>query len=72
MEKDPSAVAERFQMTLALFALGESMLRQKLRRTRPDAGEEEIDRLVREWVERRPGAEHGDAEGHPVPWPRPR
>jgi hypothetical protein len=72
MAKDSSTIAERFQTTLALFALGESMLRQKLRRTRPGASEEEIDQLIREWVERRPGAEHGDAEGRPVPWPRPR
>jgi hypothetical protein len=63
-------IAKRFQTTLALFELGEAMLRQKLKRKHPDATEAEIDSHVREWLERRPGAEHGDGVGRPVAWPR--
>ncbi len=64
-------VAERFRTTLELFELGEAMLRQKLRRKHPLASEAEIEAHVREWLERRPGAEHGDGVGRPVAWPRP-
>ena len=63
-------IAKRFQTTLALFELGEAMLRQKLKRKYPHATEAEIDSQVREWLERRPGAEYGDGVGRPVAWPR--
>lgn len=63
-------VAERFRTTLALFELGEAMLRQKLRRKSPQASEAEIDIQVRAWLDRRPGAEHGDGVGRPAKWPR--
>ena len=63
-------VAERFRTTLALFELGEAMLRQKLRRKHPRASEAEIDLQVRTWLDRRPGAEHGDGVGRPSTWPR--
>lgn len=63
-------IAERFKTTLALFDLAESMLRQKLRRKYPLASEAEIQTHVQEWLEHRPGAEHGDGVGRPVAWPR--
>jgi hypothetical protein len=63
-------IAARFKTTLALFEMGEAMLRQKLRRKHPEANEAEIEAGVREWLGRRPGAEHGDGVGRPVAWPR--
>jgi len=63
-------IAERFRTTLELFELGEAMLRQKLRRKHPLESEAEIEARVQEWLERRPGAEHGDGVGRPVAWPR--
>jgi len=63
-------IAERFRTTLALFELGEAMLRQKLKRKFPQASEAEIEARIREWLDRRPGAQHGDAVGRPVAWPR--
>jgi hypothetical protein len=63
-------IAARFQTTLALFEMAEAMLRQKLRREYPEASEAEIEAHVREWLERRPGAEHGDGVGRSVAWPR--
>jgi hypothetical protein len=62
---------ERFGLALDLFDLAERMLRQKLRRKHPEATSVEIDAMVTRWLEHRPGAEHGDGEGVPVPWPRP-
>lgn len=67
---DAEQVAERFRVALELYELGEQMLRQKLRRQRPEADEAEIDEQVSAWLRRRPGAELGDAEGRPVAWPR--
>jgi hypothetical protein len=43
---------------------------QNLRRRFPDASEEEIEWRLAAWLKERPGAEFGDAEGRPVPWPR--
>ncbi|WP_437679640.1 hypothetical protein [Sorangium sp. So ce131] len=67
---DAQQVAERFRVAMALYELGEQMLRQKVRRQHPEAGDDEVDARVAEWLHRRPGAELGDAEGCPVPWPR--
>ncbi|MGQ0464956.1 MAG: hypothetical protein ACT4QG_06510 [Sporichthyaceae bacterium] len=47
-------------MALALYDLGISMYRQRLRNDRPELSEAEIDAVVAEWLERRPGAEFGD------------
>ncbi|WP_044237485.1 hypothetical protein [Chondromyces apiculatus] len=63
-------VSERFRTALSLYELGERMLRQKLRRQQPELSEEEIEERVVAWLHRRPGAELGDGEGRPVPWPR--
>jgi hypothetical protein len=65
-----SAAAERMRIALELAELAEAMLRQRLRRDRQGITEDEIDALVQAWREHRPGAEHGDAEGTPVAWPR--
>ena len=61
---------ERLEIALQLFDLGIEMLRTRLRREQPDAGEDVIEREVQRWLRRRPGAEHGDAEGRVASWPR--
>ncbi|MFB6264176.1 MAG: hypothetical protein ABEL76_11210 [Bradymonadaceae bacterium] len=60
------ACAERLRTALELFEAGVELRRQQLRRTYPEAGEEEIQVRLREWIQTRPGAEHGDAEGTPI------
>ncbi|MEQ9498701.1 MAG: hypothetical protein RIT81_17620 [Deltaproteobacteria bacterium] len=60
--------AERLQTALDLFDLSVRMFRQRLAREGKSA--EEIEALVQAWMAKRPGAEHGDAEGRPVAWPR--
>lgn len=56
---------QRLRQALAMFDDGVALMRQNLRRRDPDAPEEEIDRRLRAWLQERPGAPHGDAEGPP-------
>jgi hypothetical protein len=65
-----SATAERMRLAFELAELGEAMFRQRRRRDRPELTPSEVDALVDAWRQRRPGAEHGDAQGRPIAWPR--
>jgi hypothetical protein len=69
-EKSSEPVAEKLRLAFDLFEAGEEMMRQRLRREFPDAGAAEIERRLVSWLQDRPGAPFGDAEGRPVPWPR--
>lgn len=63
MAVSASQVAVRFRTALDLYEVGESMLRQRLRREHPDASAHDIDAAIAAWLQRRPGAEHGDYPG---------
>jgi hypothetical protein len=52
---------QRTAEVLELFDVGLAMVRQRLRRERPGASEQEIDGELAHWLIRRPGAETGDA-----------
>jgi hypothetical protein len=68
---DPQeAVARRLRLALDLFAAGEAMMRQRLRRLHPDLDDAAIERRLIAWLQSRPGAEAGDASGRPAAWPR--
>jgi lauroyl/myristoyl acyltransferase len=67
---DSSLASRRFRTALDLFEAGVEMMRQNLRRRYPEASEAEIKSLLGQWLRERPGAEYGDCEGRPVPWPR--
>lgn len=67
---DEGLPGERIRLALELSELAEAMYRQRLRRDRPELSEQDIDALLDAWRLRRPGAEHGDVQGRPVPWPR--
>ena len=71
-ELSSSPVAERLRLALELFAAGEEMMRQKLRREHPEAGDDEIETRLLAWLHERPGAEGGDAVGRVGTWPRQR
>ena len=58
-------VARRFRMALDMYEFGERMARSGLRRRNPDATEEQIARMLREWRVARTGAPSGDATGRP-------
>jgi Rv0078B-related antitoxin len=60
------SVVEAFRGTLDLFDTGLDLMRQNLRRNHPEAGDEEIERLLGVWLRDRPGAESGDCLGRSV------
>lgn len=62
----PSPLADAFRTTLDLFQTGLDLMRQNLRRSLPTAGDEEVDRVLQEWLQKRPGAESGDCSGRAV------
>jgi hypothetical protein len=60
------SVGSAFRTALDLFETGLRLMRQNLRRDRPDATEQEIDRRLHQWLQDRPGAEFGDCPGRRV------
>jgi uncharacterized protein YPO0396 len=62
-DEQAAVAATKLRIALEMFELGESIMRQKLRRTFPAASESEIDAKLSAWLRERPGAEHGDAPG---------
>ena len=60
--------AERMRVALDLHEAGVAIMRQNLRRQHPEASDAEIEGRLHAWLRHRPGAEHGDAPGIPVPW----
>lgn len=72
MAVDLDSPSDRLRLALDLFAAGEAMMRQNLKRQFPDADDADIETRLAAWLSERPGAESGDSAGRPVPWPRPR
>ncbi|OFW21034.1 MAG: hypothetical protein A3H97_04695 [Acidobacteria bacterium RIFCSPLOWO2_02_FULL_65_29] len=66
MASTTPSITDAFRTTLDLFDTGLDLMRQNLRRSHPEAGDDEIERLLREWLLDRPGAEAGDCPGRPV------
>jgi len=60
------ACAERLRMALDLADSGIRMRRVQLRREHPEATDEELRELFKEWLRHPEGAPHGDAAGRPV------
>jgi len=60
------SAAEAFRTALGLFEAGVELMRQNLRRAHPEAGDEQIQRLLQAWLHHRPGAESGDGLGRIV------
>lgn len=59
--------ADKLQAAFELHEAGVALMRQNLRRRHPDASQERIEELLTAWLRTRPGAEYGDAVGHPAP-----
>lgn len=66
---NPTA-AENLRTAFDLFVAGQRMMRENLKRRHPEESDRQIERRLRAWMSERPGAEHGDAAGRPVEWPR--
>lgn len=62
--------ADRLERALEMWDDGVCLMRESLRRRHPAASEAELDAKLDAWLTTRPGAEHGDAEGIAVAWPR--
>lgn len=67
---DDETASERLALALDLFEFGFEMMAANLRRRYPDATPQEIERRLDAWLTERPGAEHGDSCGVPVPLTR--
>ena len=70
MSDADKTAAARLRTAFDLYIAGRRMMRQNLRRRHPEASDREIDSRLRGWLLERPGAEHGDAAGRPIAWPR--
>jgi hypothetical protein len=55
--------ASKLRTCFALHEAGVAIMRENLRRKHPQASPEEIDQMLAEWLQTRPGAEHGDGVG---------
>lgn len=68
---DGSSLTPEEKLTLAfeMHELGCAMMRQNLLRRFPRETAEEREHRFVEWLQTRPGAEHGDAEGRLRPLP---
>jgi hypothetical protein len=66
MKSALSSTAAAFRTSLDLFQTGVDLMRENLRRRHPAANTEQIERLLGEWLQDRPGAESGDSPGRPV------
>jgi len=62
----PAAGPDALAATFDLFDLGVRIMRQNLRRQDAGATDDEIERRLGEWMQHRPGAGFGDANGRPV------
>ena len=65
-ESTAPSIADAFRTTLDLFGTGLDLMGQNLRRRHPDAGDEEIERLLCQWLLDRPGAAARDCAGQTV------
>ncbi len=58
--------SRNLELALDLYEAGEELKRQSLRRSHPEASEEEVESMIVEWLQTRPGAEHGDCPGRRI------
>jgi hypothetical protein len=64
------SLSRKLRVALSLHEDGVAMMRLNLRRRHPTENEAQIASRLHAWLHHRPGAEHGDADGLPVSWPR--
>jgi len=63
----PLSPAAALRVAFDLADAGTDMMRMSLLRRNPEASGEAVEAMLRDWLHRRPGAEHGDSWGRPVP-----
>lgn len=57
---DVLRLIERFHTTVDLWATGVTLRRQAISRHQPEASVDEVEALLNQWLQQRPGAEMGD------------
>lgn len=62
-DRERARCAERLRAALHLFEVGVDLKRCQLRREHPEAPDRELERLLGEWMIRRPGEPDGAALG---------
>ena len=62
-ESNSPSIGDAFRTTLDLFGTGLELMRQNLRRSHPDADDDDIERRLDQWLPDRPGAVAGDCSG---------
>lgn len=67
---DSLTAGERLRLACELSDAAVALVRARLHREHPEETDEAIEGRVRAWQATRPGAEHGDAVGRHVAWPR--
>lgn len=63
MSDELEAAAARLRQAVEMHDLGVEMMRARLRREDPSLSEERLSARIAAWLQTRPGAEHGDADG---------
>lgn len=58
--------AKNLRLALELYAAGEELKRQSLKREHPDSTADEIEVMLVDWLRDRPGAPDGDSPGRRV------
>ncbi len=58
--------ARRLEDAVELADLAERMVRARLQREHPNLSGDALEARVRDWLQTRPCAVDGDADGHPV------
>lgn len=63
---DEETPADRLEAALEMWEDGVCIMRENLRRRRPEASPEELEAALSAWLRDRPG----DADGVAIAWPR--
>lgn len=60
---DSARMVERLRIACEMHDLGVAMMRQNLKRSHPEASQEQIEEMLTRWLHTRPGPELGDVSG---------
>jgi len=64
---DADRLVARFHTAVDLWATGVMLRRQTIRRRNPEASAQDVEALLNQWLQQRPGAEMGDGPQPDLP-----
>ena len=68
--EETTRIAERIALAFDLYATGESLKREQIRRQHPELDPVAVETLLLAWLTDRPCAPYGDVLGRRATWPR--